>query len=276
MKKFIDVDKIIASKNPRLQRLLPGFLLRYIRRILHEEEINGFFRDHGHNRGLQFAETVLREFHTTVHVKGLENIPENGGFIVAANHPLGGFDGLALMHAVAKKRKDIKFLVNDILLNLTPLENIFVPVNKHGSQYAVSLIEETYQSDNAVLIFPAGLVSRKQNGNIRDLRWKKSFISKAIQYQKPVVPTYVEGRNSGFFYNLARWRKRFKIKANLEMFYLPDEMYRQRDKTITVIFGRAVSPDVFDRTKSHREWAALMQDHVYALGEGTAKSFNQP
>lgn len=272
--KFIDVEKIIAAKNPKLLKWLPGFVLRYVKRILHEDDINAFFAKHGHRRGLDFVDTVLSEFHTTVEVRGLEHIPEHGGFILAANHPLGGFDGLALMQAVAKKRKDIRFLVNDILLHLKTLDDLFVPVNKHGSQHAISLIEQTYRSEHAVVIFPAGLVSRKQQGKIMDLEWRKSFISKAVQYNKAVIPAFIEGKNSGWFYNLALWRKRFGIKANIEMFYLADEMFKQRNKTITITFGQPVPPSAFTKEKSHREWAAQVKAHVYALGEGKPGPFS--
>jgi putative hemolysin len=273
-KKFIDVEKVIAEKNPRLLKWLPGFLLRYIKKILHEKDVNEFMSIHGEKKGLDFVNIVLSEFNTKVIANGLENVPDQGGFIVASNHPLGGFDGLAFMHAVAEKRTDIQFLVNDILLAFGTMDDLFVPINKHGSQYALARIEETYKSEHAVMIFPAGLVSRKQKGKIIDLEWKKSFITKAIQYEKPIIPAYVDGKNSSFFYNLALWRKRLGIKANLEMFYLLDEMYKQRNKTITITFGKPVYPSAFDQTKSHRELAAQMKAYVYDLGEGKAGQFS--
>lgn len=272
--KFIDVEKIIREKNPRLLKWLPGFLLRYIKRIVHEKDVNDFFALYGHLRGLEFVNKVLSEFNTTIKVEGVENIPEHGGFILASNHPLGGFDGLALMQAVAHKRKDIQFLVNDILLSLGTMDDLFIPVNKHGSQYAIGRIEETYKSQHAVLVFPAGLVSRKQNGKVQDLEWKKSFIAKSLQYHKSIVPTYIDGKNSKFFYNLASFRKKIGIKANIEMLYLADEMYKQRNKTITIIFGKPVHPSHFDKEKSHRELAQLMKEHVYALGEGKPGPFS--
>jgi len=272
--KFIDVEKIIRDKNPRLLKWLPGFLLRFLKRILHEKDVNEFYAAHGHLRGLDFVNTVLSEFNTKIEVQGLENIPEHGGFILAANHPLGGFDGLALMQAVAHKRKDIQFLVNDILLTLGTMDELFIPVNKHGSQYAIAKIEETYKSNHAVLIFPAGLVSRKQSGKVRDLDWKKSFIAKSLQYNKLIVPAYINGRNSKFFYNLASFRKKIGIKANIEMLYLVDEMYKQRNKTITIIFDKPVHPSLFEKEKSHRELAQQMKEHVYALGEGKPGPFS--
>ncbi|MBI3512354.1 MAG: 1-acyl-sn-glycerol-3-phosphate acyltransferase [Bacteroidetes bacterium] len=273
--KLIDIEKIIAAKNPKLLKWLPGFVLRYIKKILHENEVNDFFERNSHLRNMDFVNQVLSEFNTTVIGKNTENIPRQGGFILASNHPLGGFDGLALMKAVSPQRPDIRFLVNDILLFLKTMDDLFVPVNKHGSQTAITRIEETYSSDNAILIFPAGLVSRKQKGKVQDLEWKKSFIAKAIQYKKPVVPCFIDGKNSSRFYNFALWRKRFGIKSNIEMFYLADEMFLQRNKTITITFDKPIDAEIFDRSHSHREWAQLMKEHVYAIGEGRKGPFHE-
>ncbi len=273
---FINVEKIIRGKNPRLLKWMPKFLLNYVKRILHEKDVNNFMELHGHNRNLDFVNAILTDFKTKIVVKGIENIPEHGGVIIASNHPLGGFDGLALIKAVSEKRLDIRFLVNDILLNLSPLNDFFVPVNKHGAQNAISKIEETYKSDNAILVFPAGLVSRKQKGKIMDLEWKKSFIAKSIQYHKPIVPTFIDGKNSSFFYNFSLWRKRLGIKANLEMFYLSEETFKQRHKTITITFGEVVHPSIFDPKKSHRELAEQMKTHIYAMGEGKIGPFSKP
>ncbi len=274
MEKFIDIEKIIRSKNPRLLKWMPGFLLRYVKRILHEKDINEFMARNGQLRKLDFVHKTLREFDTKIVTAGLENIPAKGGFILAANHPLGGFDGLALMEAVARKREDIQFLVNDILFSLGTMDDLFIPVNKHGSQSSINRIEETYKSENAVLIFPAGLVSRKQSGKVLDLEWKKSFITKAIQYNKQIIPTYIEGKNSSFFYNLSLWRKRLGIKANIEMFYLVNEMYKQQHKTITITFGKPINPDSLDQQKSPRELAALVKQEVYAIGDGSPGPFS--
>ncbi|TND09219.1 MAG: hemolysin [Bacteroidetes bacterium] len=271
--KFIDVEKIIGSKNPKLLKWLPGFVLRWIKRVLHEKEVNAFMNLHGHLRDYDFIHKVIGEFRVTVNIRGLENIPREGGFILASNHPLGGFDGLALMQAVEPARKDIRFLVNDILLSFKTMDNLFVPINKHGSQGGTDVIEEAYASEKAVLVFPAGLVSRKQQGVIRDLEWKKSFIAKAVQHKKNIIPTYIQGSNSKFFYNLALWRKRLGIKANIEMFWLMDEMYKQRGKTITIIFGQPISYTVFDKRHSPKGWAQQVKKFVYAMGSGKATVF---
>lgn len=272
--KFIDIEKIIRAKNPRLLKWMPKFVRNYIKRILHEDDINEFMKAHGHCRDLHFVHTVLEVFNTKVIVKGLENLPDHGGFIVGSNHPLGGFDGLALMQAVGAKRKDIRFLVNDILLSLGTMDHLFVPINKHGSQTALAKIEEAYASEHAVLIFPAGLVSRKQKGQILDLEWKKSFVTKAQQYHKPIVPCHIEGQNSSFFYNLSLWRRRLGIKANLEMFYLADEMFKQRNKTITIIFDKPIPVSVFTKAHSPKEWAKKLKEHVYLIGAGKKGTFS--
>lgn len=274
-KKFVDVEKIIAAKNPRLLKWMPGFVLRYIKRILHEAEVNDFMAKYGHLRDLDFVRQVIEFMNLKVVVKGLENLPATGGFILAANHPLGGLDGIALMHAVGQKRRDIRFLVNDILLSFGTMDHLFVPVNKHGNQHAKEKIEQAYGSDHAVLIFPAGLVSRKNHGVIQDLEWKKSFIVKSQQYKKPVIPCYIDGKNSNWFYNLSLWRRRLGIKANFEMFYLADEMFKQRDHTITIIFDKPVPSARFTHAHNPKQWAAKMKEHVYDLGSGQKGLFTE-
>lgn len=276
-KKFLDVEKVIGSKNPRLLKWIPGFILRWIKKVLHEKDMNDFMRVHGHLRDFDFIRKVITEFHVTIKLEGIENIPTSGGFILASNHPLGGFDGLALMDAVGNVRKDIRFLVNDILLSFGTMDDLFVPINKHGAQGFIDKIEEAYASEKAVLIFPAGLVSRKQPPHgVLDLEWKKSFISKATQYQKNVVPTYIRGSNTRFFYNLALWRKRLGIKANIEMFWLADEMYKQQGKTITIIFGQPIPYETFDKRHSPRGWANAVKHYVYAMGAGHTEPFVAP
>lgn len=266
--KFLDVEKIIASKNKNLLKWLPGFLVNYIKRIVHEDECNRVMRRHGHLYGLEFVDNLIEDFGVNVHLTGEENIITDRPIIYAANHPLGGLDGIAFMYILGKYRQDIQFLVNDILLNIDNLKPLFVPINKHGPQgrERIKKIEATYAGDFAVLQFPAGLVSRKmKGGRIEDLEWKKSFISKAKKYEKDIIPVFIEGRNSNFFYNLARLRGKLGIKANLEMFYLVDEMFQQKGKDITIHFGEVVEYKRFDDSKTEREWAAYMKAKTYAM-----------
>jgi putative hemolysin len=277
-KKFIDIEGIIKEKNPNLLRILPGFLLRYVKRILHQNELNAFIDKYGHLTSFDFVQAVIDEFGASVDVTGLENLPASGGCIVASNHPLGGLDAIALINAIGKKRRDIKFVVNDVLLQLKNLEDLFIGVNKHGKNTAQILetIDALYASDNAMLIFPAGLVSRKQKGGIKDLEWKKSFISKAKKNQQPVIPVYINGSNTSFFYNFARLRTKAGIKANIEMFYLVDEMYRQKGQHIKVIFGKPVLPSTFDNRHTDAQWAQLMKEHVYRLKDNPETVFSNP
>lgn len=264
---FIDVEKVIASKNPTLAKLLPGFVLRYLKRIIHEDEINRFIHASANLRNLDFAEATVKEMGAYLEASGLDNIPTTGGCIIAANHPIGSLDGVGLMTIVGKRRKDIRFFVNDILQHLQNFGELFVGVNKHGknAKENLRLMDEVFASDYCVLFFPAGLVSRRQNGEIRDLEWQKSFISKAIRYNKPIIPTYIDGQNSNFFYSLAYWRKKLGIKANIEMLYLADEMYLQKNKTIKFIFGQPIQPEQFTKEKSHAEWAQILKEHIYNL-----------
>lgn len=267
--KYIDVKEVLRSKNPALAGWIPGFVVSYLKRIVHEDQVNEAMRQFGDKEGLEFVDATLTFLNTQVELIGGENIPREGGVILASNHPLGGLDGIALMHAVGRIRRDFKFLVNDILLNLKNLEPLFVPVNKVGvnPRKALELIEQTYAKDIAILVFPAGLVSRKLPKGIADLTWQKSFIAKAKKYQKDVVPVHIGGRNSNFFYNLSNWRRRLGVKANIEMLYLADEMFRQQNQTITIRVGEVIPWQTFDRSKKPQEWATYVRNKAYALPE---------
>lgn len=268
-KKFIDIDAIFKAKNPGLYRILPGFIFSYLKRVAHQEDINDFIHRHGHRQEFDFVDAIIDEFGAHIEVAGTENIPKTGGCIFAANHPLGGLDAMALVQIVGRTRKDIRFIVNDILLQLKNLKGIFIGVNKHGKNTPdiYANLDDLYASGSGVLIFPAGLVSRKRNGQIRDLDWRKSFITKARKNELDVIPVFIKGKNSEFFYNLARFRERIGIKANIEMLYLADEMYRQKNQTITVIFGKPIPHQIFDKSRTDQEWAQLVKEHVYCIAE---------
>jgi putative hemolysin len=266
-KPFIQIDEIFKTKNPGLYKWLPGIVLRYIKNVVHENDINAIMAKNGHLQGLDFVNALIDEFGVEVVLKGEENIPLDRPVIFASNHPLGGLDGIAFMYALGKYRSDIRFLVNDLLTNIKNFEPMFIPVNKHGanSREVTRLIEDTYAGEHAVLVFPAGLVSRKQPQGIMDLEWHKSFIRKSKKYNKDVVPVFIEGKNSEFFYNLAKFRKKLGVKANIEMFYLPDEMFSQRGKKVTIHIGKPISYQYFDQSKSEKEWADEVKRQVYQL-----------
>lgn len=269
--KFIDIEEAIGSKNPKLLKILPNFLINYIKRIVHQDDLNEAINFHSHRYDLDFVDAAVEVFGPKVKATGTENIPKDGGIIMAANHPLGGLDGIAFMKAVGPYRQDLRFFVNDLLMAIKNFQPIFVPVNKLGrnSHQYLARIEETFAGNYCLLIFPAGLVSRKQDDkSIQDLIWRRSFIQKAIEYKKDVVPVYIDGKNSNFFYNLAYWRKKIGIKANIEMFFLVDEMYRQKGKTIEFKFGKPIPWQTFTKDYSAEYWSEKVKQHVYALHSG--------
>lgn len=233
---------------------------------MHESDVNDFIARHGHKGGLDFVYAIMDDFKVNLKVIGEGNIPATGRYLLASNHPLGGLDGIAFMSAVSKVRTDFVFPVNDILLSVDNLKEFFIPINKHGSNTEnVRLFNDTFASEKLLLYFPAGLVSRKKGGKIKDLEWKKTFVTKARQHKRDVIPVYMHGRNSNFFYNLANIRTRLGLKANLEMLYLVDETYKHYDKTLTIVFGDPISWETFDRSRSDLEWAEMVKNKVYDL-----------
>ncbi len=268
---LINVEKVLRSKAGKMFKFIPRALVRWLERTVHQDEINEALRRMKGLEGLDFVESALIDrFGLEIEVVNPWNIPEKGRYIVASNHPLGGLDGMALLHAIGKKRKDIKFISNDILMELHSMRDLFIGVNKHGRTNTdmVRNFEANMASDILIMVFPAGLVSRRIGGRIKDLEWKKTFISKAIQHKRDVIPVYIEGRNSNFFYNLANWRKRLGIGINIEMLYLPDEMFRQQNKKLRIMFGKAIPYTTFTTQYKPVQWAQIMKEHVYALPKG--------
>lgn len=263
----IDVENVLFSKNPALSRTVPGFVINYLKRIVHQDELNEFLQKWGHLKDSELIAAGLKHFEIKYKVTGSEKIPKSGRYIFVSNHPLGGLDGLVFIYELSKYFHNIKFPVNDILTNIKNLSGIFLPVNKHGAQAkeAAIMIEEAYSSDCQILYFPAGLCSRKKRGIIKDLQWQKSFITKSIQHRRDIVPAFFSGRNSDFFYNLANFRKLLGLKANIEMLYLADEMFKQKDKEIRLVFGDPIPWQTFDKTRSALQWADWVKSKSYEL-----------
>lgn len=273
--KFIDLEKVIAGKSERLLRLMPRFLLSYLKRVVHQDQLNDILNRHRTLYGHDFLEAIFKDFGVNIVVKGDENLLLTERFVVVSNHPLGGLDGMALMWAVGRKKPDIATPVNDFLMHLPNLKPLFIPVNKHGSNATnIAVFDETFASDKTVVYFPAGLCSRKINGEILDLEWKKTFLSKARKSNRDILPVHISGKNSSFFYNLANLRKFLRIKANIEMLYLVDEMFGQKNKDIVITFGKPVPLEAFDKRRNDRDWAALLRKHVYKLEKNPETTFN--
>ncbi len=265
--KFIDIQKIIKDKNPTLHKRLPSFFIRYLKKILHEDDVNEFIREHKKDSPIEFCLSVMKKFNITVTYDGLENIPKSGGAVLAINHPLGGMDAMALVTVLHQVRPDIKFIVNDVLMHLENLQPLFVGVNKLGKnpKQALAQVERSFSSDELLCIFPAGLVSRKTKKEVQDLTWRKTFITRSKKHQKTIIPVHLDGELSNFFYNLYKFRKLIGVKANIEMLYLVNELYKQHDKHIHIRFGNPIFARELNNSKSDAEWAEFVKNKVYAL-----------
>lgn len=272
---FIDLDKVIAAKSPSLQKKMPRFLMRWLNKLLHVDEINYYLYTYRDKFGPDFTEAILTEaLSVKIEVVNPQNIPQGVNPLLVGNHPLGGVDGMALINEIGKVRRDILFPVNDFLLYLPGLRSNFIPINKVGRNSAnLNALEEAFATNNALLYFPAGLCSRKQKGEIKDLEWKKTFIKKAVQYHRDITPVYVDAKNTNRFYRIANWRKKLGIKFNIEMALLPDEMFRQRGKTIRLVFGKPISYTMFDSRYTDKQWAAMVREHVYRLDKNPDLEF---
>ena len=268
----LNIKEILKTRIPKKKRRwIPPFLTTAVERLIRQKELNDILKATLPSEGSEFSRRVLEYLGITLEVEGLENLEPSHRYMFASNHPLGGLDGMALITVLGKKYGDdnIRFLVNDMLMNVLPLRNIFLPINKFGRQgkdYAM-IINEKMESDCQIFQFPAGLCSRlHDNGQISDLEWQKSFIVKAIEYKRDIVPVYFEGRNSMKFYKTARWRKKLGIKFNIEQILLPSELCKSQGSNFKIIFGRPIPWEKLKESgKSPKELAAEIRNTVYNL-----------
>lgn len=268
----LDIKEILRNRIPKKKRrLIPPFLITAVEKLIRQKELNEILKATLPSKGSEFARRVLDYLNITLKVEGLENLQEGERYMFASNHPLGGLDGMALITVLGKKYGDdnIRFLVNDMLMNVEPLKEIFLPVNKFGRQGRENsiIINEKMASGDQIFQFPAGLCSRLQdNGEICDLEWQKSFVAKAIEYHRDIVPVYFEGRNSKKFYKTARLRKKLGVKFNLEQILLPSELCKAKGSTFRIIFGKPVSSSELAASgKTNKELAAELRSLSYSL-----------
>ena len=266
----IDLQEIINTKVPKQAKKIPKFLVRWLANLIRQDRINEFLRFNGSATGVDLMNNAMAFFHFKLEITGEENIPDfDRKCIFASNHPLGGVDGICLSSFLGNRYdKQIKYVVNDILYFIKPLQTIFVPINKHGAQSknAAQLMNNALTSDNQIITFPAGLNSRKNNGIIMDPEWKKMFIVKAVENQRDVVPVFFDAINSNTFYNVAIWRKKLNIKFNLEMLLLPGEMMKKENSTLHVYFGKPIPWQTFNESKKPSYWAEWVKQIVYNMG----------
>lgn len=261
----INIRELIASKNEKVAKMLPGFFVRYLERLIRVKKINHVLGNYSHLEPNDFIDATFEYIGVESRIFGAENIPTDKRVIFASNHPLGGLDGMALVRKLSDYSPNgVKVVVNDLLMHLEPLAPVFIPINKVGKQKGenLKLYNEAFESDLNVITFPAGMCSRLIDGKIVDLEWKTSFIQKAIACDRVVVPIFVDETNSKSFYRFAKGRKWLNIKANLEMICLPKEMFDQKDKKINVYVGK---PIVVDDSKTPRQWVEIVRKEVYSI-----------
>lgn len=269
----IDVDSVLRTRLSTRYRYIPRFVIRWLERTICQDQLNDILTKMSGKNGVDAATVALDDMGVKVDATGLDNLPE-GRFMFVSNHPLGGLDGLALISLLGHRYdRRIKFLVNDLLMAVEPLRDVFLPVNKYGKQSRVNAaqIEEALNSDNQLITFPAGLCSRMQpDGSIADLTWQKTPVMQAVKYQRDIVPVYFDARNSKFFYRFAKWRKRLGIKFNIELIFLPKEMFKQRGSTLHVLIGNPIAWSTLDSSRPKKE-SARLRDIVYAMAPAVSK-----
>lgn len=264
----LDIKSILQQRVPAIANKIPRFALNYLIRTVHQDEINDILTRYHDKQGVDFMIELLDYFKLTLKIVGEENISSTGRYTFVSNHPLGGLDGICLSAVIGKKyHGKIKYPVNDLLLYLPNLKDIFIPINKHGIQGRKNavIMHDAYLSDNQIITFPAGMCSRKENGILDDSEWKKNFIQKSIEYKRDIVPIYFEGENSSFFYRLALLRKKLGFKMNYEMVYLPDEIFTNKTRIFTIYFGKPIPWETFNKDRSASEWAAWVKESAYNL-----------
>lgn len=270
IEKTIDIDQILKNKMGTKAKWVPGFLVSWLKRIAHQDQVNAFLWGARDKVGTPWLEACIEYLQITLKVEGIENLPAKDDgrlYTIVSNHPLGGIDGVALGTIIGRHYDSrFRYLVNDLLMYLPGLAPLCIPINKtgHQSRNFPAMVKAGFESDNHMLMFPAGICSRRKNKVIRDIPWSKTFISKSVEYQRDVVPVHFSGQNSNFFYRLANFSDRF-LPFNLAMLFLVDEMYKNVGKTFEVKIGKPIPWQTFDKSKTPLEWAQYVQDQVYNL-----------
>lgn len=266
----INVGEVLRQRIPRYWRFIPRGLVRWLERTVCQDELNRLLRDNFPRRDADFCRGVLDDLGVTVNFHNLDNLPPKGQtrVLFVSNHPLGGLDGMALIDFVRTYYGIApRFIVNDLLNAVEPLSDTFIPVNKHGAQSreAILRLDDAFASDAPLLMFPAGLVSRRgKKGVVADLEWQKMFVAKARQYGRDIIPLHFYGENSSFFYKFAKFRRRIGLKFNIEMIYLPREVFRSKGKTFDVVVGKPIPHASLDDMPPARK-AQQIRQMVYDL-----------
>ena len=264
---ILDLEEVIKSKAGKNAKYIPKFVIRWFKNFMHLDFINEYLKE-GYV-GVEFCENCLKYLGVEIEVIGRENLPKDGKrYTFVSNHPLGAIDGVTLGAIIGREYdENVKYLMNDLLMNLKGMAPLGIPVNKLGGQARnlSRMVNEVYESDNQMLIFPAGLCSRKIDGKIQDVAWGKFFVKKSRDTGRDIVPIHFEGENSKRFYRIANLQKKLGLKFNFAMMLLPDEMYRSTGRKYRITIGKPISIDSLDKSKSDIEWAQEIRRRVYEL-----------
>lgn len=270
--KTIDLDAVLRGKMGKKARWIPRPAVSWLKKTIHQDEVNDFLWESRELTGTPWLKACVEYLQMTLEVEGTENLPPKDDgrlYTFVSNHPLGGIDGVALGSIIGEHYDgNFRYLVNDLLMNLPGLAPLCIPINKTGREGRdfPAMVEAGFKSDHHMLMFPAGICSRKgKDGRIRDLDWKKTFITKSVEAQRDVVPIHFGGQNSEKFYRIANIGDRLKLKFTIATLWLVDEMYKNVGKTFRVSIGKPIPWQTFDKSKSPVQWAQWVKEQVYSL-----------
>lgn len=246
---------------------------KLLKKLFHEEEFQQFADRHRHLKGLDTVEQVLEylNIRCAIPAHDLEQIPEYGPLVIIANHPTGTLDGLALLYAVSRVRRDVKVVTNRMLTHLEPLSSLFIPVdNIHGrtAKAALQQMDHQLQAGGVLIFFPAGEVSRLTRRGIRDKKWHSGFIKLAAKYRAPLLPAWINAHNSALFYASTL------VSDNLPLLLLMQQMFRRRNSSLPVRIGQQIPwSSWFDAKSSARELTGRCYQHLEQLRKGLPGQF---
>ena len=282
----IDLKKIILQRNPGFLSYFPEFLQKVfyllLAKLLKINEINTILEKCNDLSGIAFIDEVFEQldFSYMITKKERDRIPSEGKVIIVANHPLGGLDGMVLLKLVSEVRPDVKIVVNDVLMEIEALNELFLPVNIFENKVQKSNLEKISQSlarEEAVIIFPAGEVSRLSTKGVQDKPWNKGVLLFAKKYDAIIQPVFIHAKNSLGFYLVSSVWKQFSL------FLLPGEMFRKKHKNITIKIGEPIPPSsIFGSIKKNSLQIKLLKKHVDRVGKDrkgiftTSRSIVQP
>lgn len=265
----IDLNQVLKQRLARYYHFIPKGLIKWLERTVCQDKLNALLENNAGKTDADFCRGVLDDLNVKYKIDGLGHMDaEDSRVVIVSNHPLGALDGIIMIDFVSRHfNKPVKFIVNDLLMAIKPLGGVFLPINKHGRQSrdSSSLIDNAFLGDEPIIIFPAGLVSRRQGKEVMDLKWQKMFVNKCIQYKRNIIPVFFSGENSSFFYNFARLRAKTGLKLNIEMIYLPREVFRCENAQFNINIGRPIAFQKLKGGKDAAKEAEAIKHIVYGL-----------